>query len=79
MLQCSRFCHDDDVIGHTIDRRKVEVLVCGRCSRRQEVGPRCCQENCDTVFGEAYFCGTCKLFDDVDKGQFHCDGCGICR
>ena len=20
-----------------------------------------------------------RLYDDVDKGQFHCDGCGICR
>jgi len=74
-----RFCHDDDVVGHTIDRRKVVEVVCGRCSRRQEVGPRCSQEDCDTVFGEAHFCGTCKLFDDVDKGQYHCDGCGICR
>lgn len=26
-----------------------------------------------------YFCPHCKLFDDEDKGQFHCDGCGLCR
>ena len=26
-----------------------------------------------------YFCYECKLFDDEDKAQFHCDGCGICR
>jgi len=74
-----RFCHDDAVTGHVIDRRKVVQVVCGRCSFRQDVGPKCIQETCDTVFGSAYFCSTCKLFDDEDKGQFHCDGCGICR
>ncbi len=26
-----------------------------------------------------YFCFECKLFDDEEKEQFHCDGCGICR
>ena len=31
------------------------------------------------MFGSAHFCSVCKLFDDTDKGQFHCEGCGICR
>jgi len=75
-----RFCHDDAVSGHVIDRRKVVQVVCGRCSYRQDVGPKCLNpDSCDVVFGSAYFCATCKLFDDEDKGQFHCDGCGICR
>ena len=26
-----------------------------------------------------YFCGICKLFDNTDKQQFHCDGCRLCR
>ena len=26
-----------------------------------------------------YYCSVCHLYDDVDKGQFHCEGCGICR
>lgn len=26
-----------------------------------------------------YTCLKCNLFDDEDKNQFHCDGCGICR
>jgi hypothetical protein len=26
-----------------------------------------------------YFCYECKLYDDEDKQQFHCSGCGICR
>ena len=35
-------------------------------------------EKCEVVFGN-YFCGICRLFDDNDKKQFHCDKCGICR
>lgn len=26
-----------------------------------------------------YTCLVCNLFDDEDKNQYHCDGCGICR
>lgn len=26
-----------------------------------------------------YTCLICNLFDDEDKDQYHCDGCGICR
>ena len=26
-----------------------------------------------------YFCVECQIFDSVDKGQFHCKGCGLCR
>ena len=26
-----------------------------------------------------YFCLECKLFDDENKEQYHCNGCGICR
>ena len=26
-----------------------------------------------------YFCLECKLFDDENKEQYHCKGCGICR
>lgn len=26
-----------------------------------------------------YTCLICNLFDDEDKNQYHCDGCGICR
>ena len=75
----ARFCHDDAVPGHTVDRRKVVEVVCGICDRRQGVAASCEVAECGTVFGSAYFCATCKLFDDEDKGQFHCDGCGICR
>ncbi|KAF3683647.1 putative lipase-like [Capsicum annuum] len=34
--------------------------------------------NCGVNMGE-YFCEVCKFYDDdIDKGQFHCDDCGIC-
>lgn len=26
-----------------------------------------------------FTCLICNLFDDEDKDQYHCDGCGICR
>ena len=26
-----------------------------------------------------YICEPCQIFDNVDKGQFHCQGCGLCR
>lgn len=30
-------------------------------------------------FSPQYYCGLCKLFDDEDRQQYHCDGCGLCR
>lgn len=26
-----------------------------------------------------YTCLICNLFDDENKDQYHCEGCGICR
>ena len=37
----------------------------------------CCVE-CGTSFGR-YYCSVCHLYADEDKGQFHCDKCGLCR
>ncbi|KAG6431154.1 hypothetical protein SASPL_109229 [Salvia splendens] len=35
--------------------------------------------NCGVNMGE-YFCEICKFYDDdIEKKQFHCDDCGICR
>ena len=36
-----------------------------------------CSE-CDLTFGK-YYCEVCHLYDNKDKGQFHCDKCGLCR
>ena len=51
-------------------------IECSVCGLRQPVQQNC--SSCGTLFGK-YFCFDCKLYDDEDKQQFHCDGCGICR
>lgn len=30
-------------------------------------------------FSLQYTCLVCNLFDDEDRNQYHCEGCGICR
>jgi len=70
-----RICHDDQE-DHTLDRRSVSQVVCIQCQIKQEVGRNCTE--CGILFG-SYSCLICRLFDDNDKEQFHCVGCGICR
>ncbi|XP_059099255.1 RING finger and CHY zinc finger domain-containing protein 1-like [Tigriopus californicus] len=70
-----RFCHDQ-MEQHVLQREDVQELVCSTCATRQDVRKDC--RSCGVIFGK-YFCFECKLFDDEDKQQFHCDGCGICR
>jgi len=74
-----RFCHDESEENHTMDRKAVEQVECLGCCLLQPLASQCKDEVCGLVFGSAYFCLICKLFDDTQKGQFHCDGCGICR
>lgn len=83
MYPC-RLCHDDEQNGptiaildmHEIDRHKIEEIICTNCEEKQGISQYC--KKCNTCFG-LYFCKVCRLFDDVDKGQYHCDKCGICR
>lgn len=70
-----RLCHDD-AENHELNRQKVQKVKCAKCHHVQQVQKSC--EKCDTVFGW-YFCEVCRLYDDEDKGQFHCEGCGLCR
>lgn len=70
-----RICHDD-VENHELDRFAVEKIVCSECNEIQKKQNKC--EKCEVVFG-TYFCSICSLFDDEDRQQFHCDGCGLCR
>lgn len=70
-----RICHDDRE-NHKINRHAVNEIVCLLCNARQPVN-RCCA-SCGVEFGR-YFCSICRLYDDKDKKQFHCDQCGICR
>jgi len=70
-----RFCHDEEQ-DHPLRREDVNVVECSACGTRQGVTEFC--SNCGIKFG-MYFCYECKLYDDEDKQQFHCQGCGICR
>lgn len=70
-----RFCHDEQE-AHTVNRKEVTELICVLCDTRQPVQATC--QNCHCRFGK-YTCLECNLFDDEDKNQYHCDGCGICR
>lgn len=79
-----RLCHDEDKydflidekLRHRIDRFKISEVVCTECNMKQNVQQYC--EYCGVCFGK-YYCDICHLFDDKEKDQFHCNGCGFCR
>jgi RING finger/CHY zinc finger protein 1 len=78
-----RHCHNEAMDNgepkkaHQLDRFAVKLIQCANCTWEQRVQQRC--ERCGSLFGE-YFCQICNFFDDdISKGVFHCDGCGICR
>lgn len=71
-----RLCHNEAEKDHEIDRKMVKKVKCCQCGLLQDLSPRCV--SCHIRFG-LYYCEICRLFDDSDKGQFHCDQCGICR
>ena len=79
-----RLCHDeqkdeneiDYEKAHKLDRTLVKDIVCLECKTRQNISNECI--NCKIQFGN-YYCSKCNLFDNIDKGQYHCDLCGICR
>jgi len=70
-----RVCHDDKE-DHKIDRFSVMQVQCTICNTKQGIHQTC--EVCGVLFGR-YFCATCRMFDDEDKQQYHCDKCGLCR
>jgi len=80
-----RFCHDEARLegerdprkAHALDRKLVRTVKCMRCGLAQPPQQACA--GCHTMLGSAYFCSICVLFDNDDKEQFHCTGCGICR
>lgn len=71
-----RFCHDEAEKTHELERKNVQQIKCNQCGKLQDVVSHCTE--CGIKFG-FYFCATCRLYDDRDKGQFHCDLCGVCR
>ncbi|KAK2162018.1 hypothetical protein LSH36_106g03009 [Paralvinella palmiformis] len=70
-----RICHNENE-RHEIDRHAIQEIKCTECGTIQGVSNECTK--CGVSFGK-YFCLMCRLYDDEDKGQFHCSGCGICR
>lgn len=70
-----RLCHNDKE-DHELDRKTVQQIKCLQCGSCQTVASHC--KDCGIKFGR-YFCTICRLYDDQEKGQFHCNGCGICR
>ena len=79
-----RLCHDeekydlvfDPKVKHKLNRFEVKEVICNECLTKQPVSNEC--QKCNIVFGK-YFCNICNLFDDTDKGQYHCYKCGFCR
>ena len=79
-----RHCHNertaagewDPARRHELERSAVREVVCGVCDARQPAAASCAA--CGVGFG-AYSCLRCCFFDDVDRGQWHCADCGICR
>ncbi|KAA0199463.1 hypothetical protein HAZT_HAZT007884 [Hyalella azteca] len=70
-----RLCHDD-AEEHNINRFAVTSVVCLACDATQPKAAECA--HCGQRFGK-YSCLVCALYDDRDLGQFHCDGCRLCR
>ena len=81
-----RFCHDDEKDSHKIkpelmhvsDRKAVNDIKCRYCLTVQPISTTCINTQCQATMGN-YFCEICKLLDLDDKGQYHCNKCGICR
>ncbi|XP_068712472.1 RING finger and CHY zinc finger domain-containing protein 1-like [Montipora foliosa] len=71
-----RFCHNAAERTHELDRKTVQQIKCNQCGKLQGIVSHCSE--CGIKFG-FYFCPICRLYDDRDKGQFHCDYCGVCR
>lgn len=72
-----RFCHNDEnSLDHDAQRKTVIKMKCRYCLEEQNIGDTCTK--CQQKMGN-YFCMECKLLDLDDKGQYHCNKCGICR
>lgn len=79
-----RHCHDeknmhykiDPMLMHQADHKSIHIMKCTQCHEEQDISDKC--KKCENIMG-TYFCKLCNLLDLVDKKQFHCEECGICR
>lgn len=73
-----RFCHDQEVLDHKLQRNAVKHILCMKCNAPQVPDTAYCV-NCEEELAN-YFCNKCVLYDnDPSKDIYHCDKCGICR
>ncbi|CAL6029738.1 CHY_zinc finger domain-containing protein [Hexamita inflata] len=74
-----RFCHDDEVFDHRMDRKLFTDMQCLFCNEIGPIGTHCskcgkqvsniCCQTCHTL---------CQIPNSV-KPAYHCDECGLCR
>lgn len=73
-------CHNEENeethLCQKLDISTVKKLKCMDCLVVQDIREICSE--CGIQFG-GYSCLKCVIFDDTDKGQYHCDKCKICR
>lgn len=75
-----RFCHDNKVETHIMNRYHVEEVVCNKCNMRQPVSNSCKNEKCDNKIFAKYYCDICHLYSDSHICEiYHCEKCNICR
>jgi hypothetical protein len=74
-----RWCHDEIVKDHKINRHETEEMFCMHCKTLQPIQQSCRNEECGKKLG-FYYCGICKFHEnDEKKNIYHCPDCGICR
>eukprot|EP01118_Nematostelium_gracile_P006363 TRINITY_DN2050_c0_g1_i1.p1 TRINITY_DN2050_c0_g1~~TRINITY_DN2050_c0_g1_i1.p1 ORF type:complete len:375 (-),score=82.59 TRINITY_DN2050_c0_g1_i1:156-1280(-) len=74
-----RWCHDEMVKDHKINRHETEEMFCMHCNKLQPIAQFCGNQDCGHKLGH-YYCDICKFHEnDEDKRIYHCSECGICR
>ena len=79
-----RFCHDNEISEHQINRYEITEVVCNLCKTRQQVSNLCintdCNNNVNSIEFAKYYCGICNLYSNEPPAEiYHCDKCNICR
>ncbi|OVA09101.1 zinc finger protein [Macleaya cordata] len=74
-----RYCHDDAVADHLMDRKSTTEMMCMKCLKVQPIGPTCSNISCNNLSMARYFCKICKLYDDERWEIYHCPYCNLCR
>jgi len=74
-----RFCHNEEMSNHQIDRYATQEMMCMHCCTLQSISQKCSNEMCKKEIAR-YYCPICKFHDDdPSKSIYHCHQCGLCR